>query len=86
MCVRLGDGVSKSFWKDNWSGEGPIVSLVTGVSPIDEQNEKVRDYWTGSDWDYERFEAVLPALVRARVQHLICAPIGEKRIGWLGNG
>lgn len=54
----MGDGLSTSFWLDNWSELGlPLLDLIGGYEGYADCNERVVDYVTSEgEWDRSRLD------------------------------
>ncbi|KAF3959485.1 hypothetical protein CMV_015706 [Castanea mollissima] len=67
---RLGNGSSANFWVDNWSGRGPLRSMIHGLLNRNEELLKVCELWDHSgNWCLDRISFHLPTIIK----DIICA-------------
>lgn len=58
--VAIRSGNNTSFWFLNWTGLGPLRSLISRPLLRDEPNLTVRDVWGSNEWDLCRTSFSLP--------------------------
>ncbi|KAI8541442.1 hypothetical protein RHMOL_Rhmol08G0061000 [Rhododendron molle] len=65
--VAIRSGINTSFWYLNWTGLGPLRSLISGPLLRDEANLTVREVWGITDWDLSKISFSLPFSILSHI-------------------
>ncbi|XP_056685392.1 uncharacterized protein [Spinacia oleracea] len=57
----IGDGDNINLWHDNWTGKGPLRSLVAGPMNTGEEHKKLSSIISNGKWNIKYLSFILPA-------------------------
>ena len=90
LCNKVGDGMSIRFWKDNWDGNGPLISRYNRLYHLDSNANCVlsdrifNDSWAWN-WNIKSIGRRNEAALEAMVLELGQVSLSNRNDAWYWN-